>query len=111
MKKQRHPANAPGDFYVMDGYCLACQAPEHEAPDLMANTEASGMYHCFFQKQPSSPEEVDRAINAVCVGCCGAVRYGGKDPAILREFKEFAKRIKQLNYDNFCDHKLNDKNV
>jgi hypothetical protein len=58
MNLQRHPANAPGDFYVLLDYCLACQAPEHEAPDLMAHEEAKdGHYHCFFRKQPSTPEE------------------------------------------------------
>src|SRR5215475_2356807 len=37
MNAQRHPKNAPGDFYVILGYCVACEAPEHEAPDLMSH--------------------------------------------------------------------------
>ena len=34
---RRHPLNASGDFYILDGYCIACEAPEAEAPDLMAH--------------------------------------------------------------------------
>ena len=79
----RHPAyplNAPGDFYVEAGMCIACEAPEHEAPELMAHDETN---HCFFRRQPTTPIELEHAIQAVCVSCCEAVRYGGSDPAIL----------------------------
>src|SRR5262245_751585 len=76
--------NAPGDFYVADDLCIACTAPEHEAPDLMAHdTSACGGYHCYFKKQPETPEEETRAVRAVAVGCCAAVRYGGNDKRIL----------------------------
>jgi hypothetical protein len=74
--------NAPGAFYVEDQMCIVCHAPEQEAPDLMAHD--SGKYeHCYFKRQPQTPEETERAILAEFVGCCGAVRYSGRDPAII----------------------------
>jgi hypothetical protein len=81
---RRYPLNAPGDFFVEDEMCIACQAPEHEAPELMANTgEDGGRYHCYFRRQPETPEELEHAISAVLVCCCGSVQYGGGDPEIL----------------------------
>jgi hypothetical protein len=81
---QRHPLNAAGDFYVVDGWCIACEAPEREAPDLMGHecAERPG-YQCFFRRQPGTPEELERAVSALLVGCCGAVRYGGMDRVII----------------------------
>jgi hypothetical protein len=85
MEQRRYPLNAVGDFYVADGMCIACTAPEHEAPDLMAHDpSAHAGYHCYFKRQPKTPEELERAIRAVAVGCCGAVRYGGRDPEVIR---------------------------
>ena len=97
-KPGRHPLNAIGDFYVLDDYCISCEAPENEAPDLMGHycAERPG-YQCFFRKQPTTPEELDRAIWAVAVGCCGAVRYGSTDPAVL-------KRLTELRSADACDH-------
>jgi hypothetical protein len=88
-----YPLNAPGDFYVLNGCCIACEAPEHEAPDLMAHT-ADG--HCFFKRQPATADETERACWAVVVGCCGAVRYGGRHPAILKRLEQFGR--------DACDH-------
>jgi hypothetical protein len=84
MEHRKHPSNAPGDFYVEEGLCLACTAPEHEAPKLLGHCEdANGHYHCFFKKQPRTPEETSQAVRAVHFGCCGAVRYGGSDHKII----------------------------
>jgi hypothetical protein len=74
--------NAPGDFYVEDQMCISCTAPEHEAPDLMAH-DTGKHYHCYFKRQPQTPDETERAVRAVIVGCCGAVRYRGTDPRII----------------------------
>jgi hypothetical protein len=57
------------------------QGAEAEAPDLMAHDEESG--HCYFRRQPSTPEETERACRAVWVSCCGAVQYRGDDLKIL----------------------------
>jgi hypothetical protein len=77
--------NAAGPFYVVHERCIACQAPESEAPDLMTHDEGEEIgYQCYFKKQPTTPEQLDQAINAVIVSCCGAVRYAGRDPEILK---------------------------
>jgi hypothetical protein len=75
------PKNAPGPFYVGRDECISCLAPEHEAPDLMAFDAEVGS--CYFARQPVTAEETERAIRAVCVACCDAVRYEGADPDIL----------------------------
>lgn len=91
-----YPKNAPGDFYVENGCCIFCRAPEAEAPDLMAHHDDGPGYHCYFRRQPSTPEERERAIQACVVSCVKAVRYRGNDPEILRRF--IALRAK-----NSCD--------
>src|SRR5207247_861312 len=84
-KRQRYPLNVPGDFYVENGMCIACTAPEREAPELMSHDPvAHAGYHCYFQRQPETAQELDLAISAVNVGCCGAVRYGGRNASVIR---------------------------
>jgi hypothetical protein len=84
IERHRFPLNVDGDFYVEDNGCMACAAPEAEAPDLMAFVEKPGVgWHCYFKKQPSTPDEIERAVMAIRVGCCAAVRYCGDDPMIL----------------------------
>ena len=96
-KPARFHLNAPGDFYVENQMCIACQAPEHEAPDLMSHIETDDCgYHCYFKRQPQTPEEAERAILAVAVGCCGAVRYGGHDPRILERLEALGGDIDPL---------------
>ena len=86
-EKTRTPfvKNAPGDFFVEDGMCMTCGMPEAEAPDLVAGTLEG---HCYFKKQPTTPEELERAIGAMVVSCCGAVRYAGNDPAVISRIDE-----------------------
>lgn len=43
---------------------------------------------CFFQKQPATPDELDRVIAAMEVSCVPALRYAGADPEILRRLQE-----------------------
>ena len=83
-KPERTPLNAEGDFYIEKDTCLTCLAPEHEAPELMGLDEATG---CYFRRQPQTPEELEHAIEAVCVSCVAAVRYGGSDPEILERLR------------------------
>jgi hypothetical protein len=85
-KWPRHPENAPGPFYVENPLCIICGVPQHEAPDLIGFSEdPSGRSHCFFWRQPETDEEVERAISAVAICCCGAYRYGGDNPGIIRQ--------------------------
>jgi len=77
---------AAGDFYVADRQCLLCMNPLHAAPELMGYFDAPegpAGSTCFFARQPSTAVEVDTAIRAIENACCGALRYGGKDPTIL----------------------------
>lgn len=83
-----YPKNVPGDFYVQNNHCITCEAPYHEAPDLMAHDKEGSYPHCYFKKQPETPEEVERAISACQVSCVQAVRYAGKNPKILKRFQE-----------------------
>jgi hypothetical protein len=98
-----HPLNAPGDFYVLNEMCIACTAPEHEAPELMAHEETTKChYHCYFKRQPQTADETERAIRAVFVGCCGSVRYGGRDPEILARFAALRASVGGY-WDDLCD--------
>ena len=85
-----YPKNAPGAFYVENGECICCGAPEDAAPNLMAHDGGDGLlrYHCYFKQQPATSEELDQAINAILLSCCGAVRYGGSDPVIKKRISE-----------------------
>ena len=85
-ENERFPKNAPGPFYVVNDQCITCMAPEYEAPDLMGFDEEAN--HCYFKKQPSTPEELGRAARAVWASCCGAVKYGGDDPKVKRKIAE-----------------------
>jgi hypothetical protein len=85
MTYPRNPLNAPGPFYVVENECIACGAPEAEAGGLMSHDDTS---QCYFLRQPTSAGEVDAAISATWSSCCGAVRYGGQDQAILTRFAE-----------------------
>lgn len=82
------PKNPPGDFYVENGSCINCDAPHLAAPDLIAYDEARDSPHCYFKEQPEAPDEVERAVMACIVSCVSAVRYGGKNPKILKRFRE-----------------------
>ena len=74
--------NAPGDWYTT-GECTACGAPEDEAPDLFSPLTDANL-ETYFARQPITPDEVARACRAAEVCCVSAVRYGGRDPAVLR---------------------------
>jgi hypothetical protein len=78
-KRIPHPANVPGDFYVEDGCCTACNMPFSVAPDLFAS-QPDG--HCYVNKQPSEPREMHRMISAFTVQEVGCIRYKGRNRVI-----------------------------
>ncbi|RYF19047.1 MAG: ferredoxin [Flavobacteriales bacterium] len=94
---ERFPENSEGDFYVENQVCIACGAPEGEAPDLIDHSK-SEFGHCYFKKQPETPKELDRAISAMQVSCIAGIRYGGTDERIL-------KKLYELGLENECDYK------
>jgi hypothetical protein len=42
---------------------------------------------CYFRRQPQTPEEVDRAINALWVSEVCALRYAGSDERIIAKLR------------------------
>ena len=97
---ERYPENSKGDFYVENQACISCGAPEAEAPDLIEHSKLE-YGHCYFKKQPTTSDELDRAISALQVSCISGIRYGGKDQAIL-------KRLYDLGSQAECDYFLTD---
>ena len=105
---RRFPKNADGPFYttgyretegpeaerVWRGNCLQCEAPEAEAPELLAPLNDENL-DTYFIRQPATQEEISKACRALRVCCVSALRYGGRDPAIIVELQ---------NDPEFCDH-------
>lgn len=85
-----YPKNAPGPFYVVNSECMTCGYPHVLALDLIAwDTDAEGREsHCYFKKQPETPQEIDQAVDAINGSCCGAVRYAGSDPEIIQKLND-----------------------
>lgn len=77
----RHPDTVPGDFYVEQECCLSCGVPITVAPDLIG--QADDGWHCLWKKQPSTPEELDQAIEIFRQQETNCHRYAGNDPNIL----------------------------
>lgn len=89
----RCPLNAEGPFYTL-GLCLACGLPEDEAPELLAPLgEANGT--TYFLRQPKTPDEIERACNAITSCCVDDIRYGGTDREIINRLG---------NDPQYCDH-------
>ena len=84
--RKRYPENVPGPFYVEEDMCILCGAPEAVAPNLVGMNE----HHCYFKKQPTNSTELEQAIEAVNVCCCGAYRYSGEDPHVIRKLDRWA---------------------
>jgi hypothetical protein len=107
---RRFPKNAAGPFYTLGhrcpqitsrdaprlwcGDCLACEAPEAEAPDLLAPLSEHNI-DTYFVRQPKTIDEIERACRAAKVCCVAALRYGGQDRAIIEQLN---------NSPDFCDY-------
>jgi len=98
-ERSRHSQNVDGPFYVVNGECMSCGAPEMHAAKLMSH-DAHG--HCFFTRQPTSPQETNEAIESTWASCCGALRYGGADDGILI-------RLAELGLAEQCDLHLKEE--
>jgi ferredoxin len=78
--------NASGHFYVVAECCTSCGVPVSEAPDLFAYDDRN---HCHFKRQPTTRDEIDRALRAAWAAELECIRYGGTDADIRRRFAEF----------------------
>jgi hypothetical protein len=97
--RQRHRQNVDGPFYVVNGECMSCGAPEMHSPGLMSH-DTTG--HCFFTRQPNTAEETNQALVSTWASCCGALRYGGKD-------RETLIRLAELGLAEQSDFRLKDE--
>ena len=95
-KTKPYPKNVEGDFYVEDGCCTACMAPESYAPNLMGFDESNS--HCFVAKQPTNQSELYQAIKITWAAELQCIRYGGQNPQILR-------RLAEAGVADSCDQK------
>jgi hypothetical protein len=84
--------NAPGDWYTT-GECMACGAPEAEAPELLSPLTDDDL-ETYFTRQPATAAELAHACRAAEVCCVTSLRYGGRDPAVIRRLG---------NSGEFCD--------
>lgn len=82
---EAQPGSVEGDFYAEKDSCIVCGAPQDIAPDLVGKDEEGA---CIWKKQPTTPEEFDRAINVLNGSCCDAHRYAGTDEAIWSRIHE-----------------------
>jgi hypothetical protein len=79
--RQRLAKNADGDWYTT-GACMACGAPEAEAPALFASLSDEDLETYLF-RQPVTPDDID-AVCRIARSCCvSAVRYGGQNREII----------------------------
>lgn len=61
-KNARFKQNVPGSYFVDDS-CIACDACCVEAPKFFAMNDDEG--HAFVKLQPTTPEEIKDAENAL----------------------------------------------
>jgi hypothetical protein len=90
-EQQPHPANAPGDFYVLDGCCTMCEVPFYEAPGLFGVASDGGSSHCFVQRQPVSESELDQMLQAIRCAELQCIRYRGTDANLQNKLIELGE--------------------
>jgi hypothetical protein len=90
-----HPSNSAGPFYVVAGCCTSCGVPEMAAENFAF--ESGG--HCYVQRQPQSPTELQNVLRVVRTQEFGCIRYRGADATILH-------RLGQAGAAEQCDVEL-----
>jgi len=75
------PTSASGDFYVEKHCCTSCGVPQAVAPDLVGWVD-EGASHCYWKKQPTTADEMQRAFAIFDGQELGCHRYAGRDPDI-----------------------------
>jgi hypothetical protein len=92
-RRNPHAKNVPGDFYVENECCTSCGIPFDEAPGHFQYDEVG---NCFVRRQPATPDEVRRMINAVHASEMKCIRYAGTEPDTLQ-------RLVAVGETNRCD--------
>jgi hypothetical protein len=91
-KYDRHPLNVTGPFYVEEGQCIECLGPCGLAPEFVGHMDEPpgmrGASHCYIKKQPATPEELDRMVEAMKTSLCSGLRYCGDDPVVLERLRK-----------------------
>lgn len=75
------PTSAPGDFYVENHCCVTCGVPQVVAPDLVGWVDGDAS-HCYWKKQPTTADEMQRAFAIFDGQELSCHRYAGLDPDI-----------------------------
>ncbi|MCJ8314002.1 MAG: ferredoxin [Pseudomonadales bacterium] len=76
--------NVDGPFYTIDiGSDCGCLLPEAEAPTLLKTTN-DPRDQTYFYRQPETKEEIENAIEAINICPIHDIRYGGRDPEIIK---------------------------
>lgn len=75
-RNNRHPANAPGAYYV-DDTCIDCDQCRSVAPHLFGRHEASGS--SYVHRQPATPAETAEAEEALRACPTDTIGNDGRD--------------------------------
>src|SRR5579875_1937653 len=81
--RERHPENAPGDWYI-DTACMDCSAARTVAPGLIVARGGQSV----FARQPSTPAELMMAQRARLLCPTASVRSGSEAPPPADAFPE-----------------------
>jgi glyoxylase-like metal-dependent hydrolase (beta-lactamase superfamily II) len=90
----RHPANAPGNWYI-DTRCTDCSAARTVAPGLIVEKDGQSV----FARQPQTPEEIRMAWRARLLCPTASVRTQQREDARAGVFPEpMTKDVYRLGY-------------
>ncbi|MGA7992815.1 MAG: MBL fold metallo-hydrolase [Thermoanaerobaculia bacterium] len=84
----RLPANVPGDLYV-DSTCIDCATCRRMQPDVFAQGDG----HSFVARQPVTPGEEARALQALVACPTGSIGTRGRADATRRALASFPEAI------------------
>lgn len=82
-----HVKNVPGDFYVEDGCCTACDLPRSVAPEHFKYDEEEEYSSCYVCKQPETKEELAKVLEALEMQELDCIHYSGQDKNILKDMQ------------------------
>lgn len=103
--QDRHPAGAPGPWFV-DDRCIDCDAARHVAPGLIERNPGDGV--SYFVRQPETDEEIEMAWRAVEVCPTRSVGHvelrRPEKPAFPQDLGDGVFRLGHNSRDSFGAH-------